>query len=139
MGLDVELLESSFAALAPRGQVLVETFYRNLFADHPEVRPLFANVDLPKQKQKLLASLKLVVDNLRKPKVLNPALEALGARHVDYGVREQHYPAVGATLLKSLAEVAGELWDDRLERAWIDAYGAISAKMLEGAAALSAR
>lgn len=133
MSLNVELLEQSFAAVAPRGDELVETFYRHLFADYPEVKPLFEGTEPSEQQKKLLASLKLVVDNLRKPDVLVSALENLGGRHLEYGAEEAHYPAVGATLLKSLAEIAGELWSPELNQAWADAYGAISEHMLNGA------
>ncbi len=135
MTLNVELLEQSFAAVAPKGQDLVDAFYRNLFNDYPGVKPLFESVEFAEQKKKLLASLKLVVDNLRKPDALIPALENMGSRHVDYGAREEHYPAVGATLLKSLAEVAGPLWNDDLSEAWATAYGEISRIMLAGATA----
>ena len=133
MGLQVELLEQSFAAVAPRGDELVEVFYRNLFADYPEVKPLFENIEMAEQKKKLLASLQLVVENLRRPETLVPALENLGANHVGYGAKEEHYPAVGATLLKSLAEIAGDAWNDSLDSAWSEAYEAISGYMLQGA------
>ncbi len=133
MSLNIELLEQSFQAVAPKGDELVETFYRNLFADYPQVKPLFENAEMADQKKKLLASLKLVVDNLRRPDVLGPALEQMGARHVDYGAEEAHYPAVGATLLKSLAVVAGDLWNDEFHQAWEEAYGEISKIMIAGA------
>lgn len=133
MGLKVEVLEQSFAAVAPHGQQLVDTFYQNLFADYPGVKPLFASANMAEQKKKLLGSLKLVVDNLRKPEVLQPTLEKMGAQHVAYGAEEAHYPAVGATLLKSLKQTAGGLWTDELEEAWAEAYGAVSALMLQGA------
>lgn len=119
--------------MAPKGQQLVDTFYRRLFNDYPAVMPLFEDVDLPRQKLMLLAALKLVVDNLRKPDVLTSALESMGSRHVDYGARPEHYPAVGATLLTSLAEVAGEMWNDELEQAWSEAYAVVSQTMLAGA------
>ena len=134
MSLNVELLEQSFAAVAPQGGKLVDVFYRQLFADFPQVQPLFQNVKLSDQKKKLLAALKLVVENLRRPAVLVPALEQLGSQHVDYGATEEHYPAVGQTLLKSLAEVAGPVWTKELERAWAEAFGEISKHMLAGAA-----
>ena len=134
MPLKIELLEQSFAAVAPKGNELVNTFYRHLFADFPQVKPLFENVDMADQKQKLLASLKLVVGNLRRPGTLLPALEELGARHVDYGAQEEHYPAVGQTLLKSLSQVAGDAWTEELQEAWAEAYGKISAVMIAGAA-----
>ena len=127
--------EESFNAVAPQGDKLVETFYRNLFADYPQVKPLFENADMADQKKKLLASLKLFVDNLRRSDVLGPALEQMGARHVDYGAQEEHYPAVGATLLKSLAEIAGDLWNDELNQAWAEAYEEISKIMIAGATA----
>jgi len=134
MTLEIDVLERSFAAVAPRGDELAELFYRNLFTDYPEVQSLFENADMAEQKKKLLASLKLVVENLRRPDVLKPALEQMGARHLEYGAEEAHYPAVGATLLKSLAEIAGDLWTDELSDAWEQAYGAVSEIMLEGAA-----
>ena len=137
MGLNIELLEQSFAAVAPKGDQLVDVFYRNLFTDYPEVVPLFERADMAEQKKKLLASLKLVVDNLRRPDVLGPTLERMGAKHVEYGAQEAHYPAVGATLLKSLAEVAGDLWNDDLHDAWAEAYGEISKIMLAGALAVA--
>ena len=135
MPLNVELLETSFAAVAPQADLLAETFYGHLFEDYPSVVPLFADVDMPEQRRKLIAALKLVIENLRRPEDLVPALEQMGCRHVGYGAEEPHYGAVGATLLKSLAEVAGDLWTTEVEQAWTDAYGAIQTHMLNGAMA----
>jgi hemoglobin-like flavoprotein len=106
-------LQGSFAAVAPSAELLADTFYRNLWADYPAVAPLFAQVDMPEQKKKLVTSLKLVVDNLTRPEVVGPVLEQLGGRHLEYGAEPDHYPAVGATLLKSLAEVGRGLWRDQ--------------------------
>jgi len=133
MELNVDLLETSFAIIARRGDELTSLFYAHLFADYPAVLPLFDKVDLPSQKKKLLASLKLVVENLRRPEELLPVLEQLGCRHVDYGAEEAHYPAVGATLLKSMAEVAGDAWTEEMTTAWSDAYELVARQMLAGA------
>ena len=135
MGLQIELLEQSFAAVAPQADRLVDVFYQHLFEDYPAVKPLFEKAEMAEQKKKLIASLVLVVENLRNPEVLGPALEKMGARHVGYGAQEAHYPAVGATLLKSLAEVAGDAWTDEMNDAWTEAYGEISKTMLSGALA----
>ena len=80
-GLQVELLETSFALVAPRGEELVSAFYEKLFSKHPEVMPFFENTDMSEQKKKLLQALVLVVNNLRKPEVLGPALKQLGQLH----------------------------------------------------------
>ncbi len=133
MGLNVELLENSFELVAPHGDALVETFYKHLFADYPVVKPLFENVEMQGQRSKLLASLALVVANLKTPVQLVSALEQLGQRHVEYGAVEEYYPAVAATMLKTLAEIAGDAWNDELQQAWSDALNEISKIMLAGA------
>lgn len=131
--LQVELLENSFAKVKPVATEFVERFYNNLFTDYPAAKPLFANTDLKQQGNKLLQSLILVIDNLRKPDVLSDALKGLGARHVKYGALPEHYPLVGNTLLKTFEEFLRADWTDDVQQAWVDAYGAISAIMLEGA------
>ncbi|MGZ8649730.1 MAG: hypothetical protein ACXW08_14065 [Solirubrobacteraceae bacterium] len=65
MALDLDVLETSFDAVAPRGDELVETFYARLFAAAPAVRPLFAGTDLRRQQSKLLAALVLLRKSLR--------------------------------------------------------------------------
>ncbi|MEL6130314.1 MAG: globin family protein [Cyanobacteria bacterium J06627_3] len=132
-GLNVELLEQSFALVAPQADALVSTFYDNLFTDYPDARPLFEHTDMSKQKNMLKGGLVMVVENLRKPDVLSKALKGLGARHVKYGALPAHYPLVGSSLLKSLEQYAGSAWTTDVKNAWIDAYGAITELMLEGA------
>jgi hemoglobin-like flavoprotein len=128
----IQLIEESFAAVAPRGAALVARFYELLFKDYPEVKPMFKS-DSHQQQKKLLGALVLVVENLRKPEKLKPALEQLGIKHNDYDVVPEQYQAVGGTLLKTLAEFAGDLWGSELENAWATAYGAISEQMIESA------
>lgn len=132
-GLNVELLEQSFALVAPQADDLVSTFYDNLFTDYPDARPLFEHTDMSKQKNMLKGGLVMVVENLRKPDVLSKALKGLGARHVKYGALPAHYPLVGNSLLKTLEQYAGSAWTSDVKEAWVGAYGAITELMLEGA------
>ena len=139
MGLQVELLEQSFAAVAPQGDRLVEVFYQHLFEDYPAVKPLFENVEMAEQQKKLLASLKLVVENLRRPEVLGPALEEMGTCHVGYGAQEAHYPAVRDTLVDVMGQMAGDAWSEQLTGDWTAALDLVASVMIEGqrAAAVS--
>ncbi|EKV03296.1 hemoglobin-like flavoprotein [Leptolyngbya sp. PCC 7375] len=132
-GLNVELLEQSFALVAPKADDLVSTFYDHLFTDYPDARPLFEHTDMAKQKQMLKGGLVMVVENLRKPDILSKALKGLGARHVKYGALPAHYPLVGNSLLKTLEQYAGDAWTSDVKDAWVGAYGAITELMLEGA------
>jgi hemoglobin-like flavoprotein len=130
----IQLVQESFAAIAPRGEALAARFYERLFGDYPELRPMFKSAPQEQQK-KLLAALTLVVQNLRKPEKLAPALEQLGKRHVDYGVEDEQYGAVGASLLLTLAEFAGDQWNEEVDFAWTVAYDLLSARMIESTAA----
>jgi|CXWL01.1.fsa_nt_gi methyl-accepting chemotaxis protein len=133
MGLNIELLESSFNLVAPKGEALVNRFYERLFKKYPSVKPMFKKTTMKEQKKKLLASLVLVIQNLRHPDKLTGALQQLGARHVAYGTKPAHYDAVGENLLAVLEEFAGAAWTPAVKQAWTDAYGAIKTIMLAGA------
>lgn len=133
MALQVEILENSFEKVKPQANAFVSSFYNNLFADYPEAQPLFEDTDMEKQGGKLLQSLVLVIENLRKPDALSNALKGLGARHVKYGALPEHYPLVGSTLLKTFEQYLGDAWTEDVQQAWVDAYGAITTIMLEGA------
>ena len=132
-GLAVGLLEQSFEQVKPQAEAFVNSFYDNLFTDYPAAKPLFEHTNMAKQKQMLLGALVMVVENLRKPEVLSESLKGLGARHVKYGALPEHYPLVGNSLLKTFEQYLDTNWTQQVKQAWVDAYGAITALMLEGA------
>ncbi|MEM7062468.1 MAG: globin family protein [Cyanobacteria bacterium P01_B01_bin.77] len=132
MPLNTELLTTSFELLKARKIEFSDCFYRTLFTDYPQVKPLFAHVDMIEQPKKLFASLVVVVGNLTNPDALMPALKGLGTRHVDYGVLPSHYPMVGGALLKAMAEILKEDWTEEVLEAWTEAYTAITKIMLDG-------
>lgn len=134
MSLDLDALETSFDLIAPRGDELMDEFYARLFAAAPAVKPLFAGVDLKRQKGMLLSALVLLRKSLRNLDAIVPTLYGLGARHVAYGARPEHYPVVGQVLIASMAAVAGDAWTAEYERAWSDAYDVVAGAMLAGAA-----
>jgi len=128
---EAELIEESFAALAPQGAELAERFYERLLEEYPQLSPLFEGISIKGQQKKLLASLVLLVQNLHKPEVLKDYLTGLGARHVHYGVTEEQYPMVAENLLAVMEEFAGELWTDEVEQAWAGTLEAVATIMLE--------
>jgi hemoglobin-like flavoprotein len=135
MSLDVETLETSFALVARRADELSSRFYERLFERYPAVRPMFEQVDIAEQRKKLVASLALIVGNLRKPDALGEYLATLGRRHGEIGAVPEHYAAVGENLLAVLQEIAGDAWTPEVARAWTGAYGAVQTLMIAGAAA----
>jgi hemoglobin-like flavoprotein len=132
MELDLTALETSFDAVAPHGEELVADFYARLFETAPAVRPLFSD-DMARQKAMLLSALVLVRKSSRDLERILPTLRALGARHVAYGAKAEHYPVVANTLIASMAAIAGDAWNPEYEAAWSAALGTIAAVMIEGA------
>jgi hemoglobin-like flavoprotein len=135
MAFELDALETSFDLVAPRGDILMDVFYARLFAAAPAVEPLFAGTDLRRQKSMLLAALVMLRKSVRDLDTLVPTLRRLGARHVAYGARAEHYPVVGEVLIASMVEVAGDAWKPEYERAWATAFEVVAGAMLEGAAA----
>jgi hemoglobin-like flavoprotein len=138
MPLDLEALETSFDLVAPHGDELMEIFHARLFATAPAVKPLFAGTDLRRQKTMLLGTLVLLRKSLRDLDPIVPKLRELGARHVAYGARPEHYPVVGQALIASMAEVAGQAWRPDYERAWAAAFDIVAGAMLDGASSSEA-
>ena len=132
--MNVTALETSFDIVAPRGDELMDVFYARLFEAAPAAQPLFAHVDLNKQKTMLLGALVLLRKSLRNLAPIAPKLRDMGARHVAYGARPEHYPVVGAVLIAAMAEVAGSQWRPEYAQAWGEAYELVQGLMLEGAA-----
>ena len=130
-GLNLDVLESSFQALAPMGETLTRNFYESLFKKFPDVIPMFKNSSVEEQHKKLWAALQLVASSLRKPEQLMEALIGLGQRHKDYGALPAHYDAVAETLLEEMKKLAGDLWTVEVSTAWTDALTTIAGVMIK--------
>lgn len=135
---DSARIRSSFDLVKAQLDAIVATFYQRLFDTHPEVRTLFP-LEMARQRSHLAVAISLVVKHADDLEPIRSTLEEIGARHVTYGAERAHYGIVRDTLVASLAEHAGSAWTPELERAWSAALDRVSAVMLDGAAAWSAR
>jgi hemoglobin-like flavoprotein len=133
MGLNVPLLRSSFDLVVERQPMLTPRFYEILFERHPQAEALFFRRPPETQQKMLQEALVAVLDHLEDAAWLSDTLHGMGAQHVEYGVTEEMYAWVGDALLTTIAEVAGDAWNEELRDAWLAAYGAISGLMKEGA------
>lgn len=116
-----------------QSQVAALVFYQRLFELDPSLRPLF-KTEIEKQAAKLMDMLAAALSLLEKPDKLAAVLEDLGARHVGYGVRDDHYATVGEALIGMLASVLGEDFTAEARAAWTELYQHIAATMMRGAA-----
>ncbi|MBD0708591.1 MULTISPECIES: globin domain-containing protein [unclassified Streptomyces] len=125
------MLRSTFAVVERRAEHAVTFFYAHLFWHNPALRELFPE-DIRPQRDRLFAALGHVVDLLDDPD-LPGYLERLGRDHRKFLATPALYSAVGTSLLAAFAFAAGPAWTPEAEKAWTEAYGAISDRMLAGA------
>ena len=103
---EIELVQTSFAKVAPVAEKAADMFYNRLFELDPSLRDLF-QTDMAEQGKRLMAMISVVVEGLKNLDDLVPAVEELGRRHSGYGVEPEHYATVGAALLDTLAQALG--------------------------------
>ena len=129
----VQLVQSSFALVAPIAPQAAVLFYDNLFEADPSLRQLFKG-DMATQGDRLMQMIGAAVGLLNQPERLMPVLRSLGARHEAYGVRATHYDTVGAALLKTLGQGLGDAFTPAVHAAWTAMYQVVAQTMQESAA-----
>jgi hemoglobin-like flavoprotein len=123
------LVKDSFAKLAPISDVAAVLFYNELFERDPALRGLF-KPDMSEQRQKLMAMLATAVANLGEWEKITAAVQALGRRHVGYGVKPSDYQTVGDALIATLAKGLGAEFTPEVRLAWLACIEKVAGVML---------
>jgi hemoglobin-like flavoprotein len=131
--MDPQRLKENFALVGGHGEDVAAYFYSDLFERNPGLRGMFPAA-MAKQQEKLLAALSQIVTLVDNTPELVPFLQDLGRQHQGFGVRPEHFPEVGASLIATLAHFSGPKWDADLEQDWAAAYGVVAQVMQDAAA-----
>ena len=124
----IDIVKSTVPVLEEYGTTITKTFYKNMFAAHPELLNIFnqANQERGRQQTALantvIAAAKYI-DNLE---VIVPVVKQIAQKHRSLAVKPEHYPIVGENLLKAIKEVLGDAATDDIINAWGEAYGVIA-------------
>lgn len=124
----IALVRASWQRVEAIGPTAAALFYENLFAAQPSLRPLFKS-DMQVQGERLMSMIGVAVAKLDDLPALVPVLQQLGARHAHYGVRDEHYDAVGAALLQTLSQGLGDEFTAEVREAWTGVYGIVASTM----------
>jgi len=133
------LVLATVPLLETGGEALTTHFYRLLLAEHPEVRPLFnqAHQASGEQPRALARGVLAYARNIERLEALGPLASQIVNKHVALQVQPEHYPAVGACLLRAIREVLGaEVATDEVIDAWAAAYGQLADLLIGAEAAL---
>lgn len=128
----ISLIKNSWEKVLPISETAAELFYAKLFELDADLKPLF-NGDMKEQGAKLMKMINTVVNSLDKLDTIVPAVQNLGERHVNYGVKDEHYDTVAAALLWTLGQGLGDAFTDDVKEAWTAAYVILATTMKEAA------
>ncbi|MEJ6010195.1 globin domain-containing protein [Novosphingobium aquae] len=121
------IIKSTAPALQMHGVAITTRMYERLF-ENAEVKALFdqAAQESGEQPRRLAAAILAYAQNIDKLENLTGAVSRMVARHVETGVRREHYPYVAEALLPAIRDVLGEAATDEVLAAWGEAYWALA-------------
>ena len=120
----IAIVKSTAPALERYGVEITTAMYARLFLND-EVKAMFdeAAQSSGEQPRRLAAAILAYARNIDKQQNLGPAVQRMVARHVETGVKAQHYPIVAEALLPAIRDVLGaEVATDEVLAAWGEAY-----------------
>jgi nitric oxide dioxygenase len=120
-----DIIKATVPLLETGGEALTTHFYRIMLDGHPEVRPLFnqAHQANGAQPRALANGVLMYARNIGRLENLGPLAGQIVNKHVALQILPEHYPIVGACLLRAIREVLGEdVATDDVIAAWGAAY-----------------
>ena len=119
------IIKATIPILETGGEALTTHFYKIMLGEYPQVRPLFnqANQASGAQPRALANSVLMYAKNIDRLQELGPLAAQIVNKHVALQVLPEHYPIVGACLLRAIREVLGaDIATDAVIDAWAAAY-----------------
>lgn len=95
----------------------LDIFYEHFFNASPEIRDIFAGIDMKRQARALEASLYLSILAADRSPYAIATIERLGERHRNLGVRPALYEMWLDSLIAAVA-ACDDAFDEHLEAAW---------------------
>lgn len=119
----IALIKATAPALREHGLAITQRMYERLFVNE-DIKGLFdqaAQVS-GEQPKRLAAAILAYAENIDKLQNLTGPVARMVQRHVDTGVKAEHYPYVAEALLPAIRDVLGEVASDEILDAWGQAY-----------------
>lgn len=134
---EIELVKTSWARVMPVSDQVASLFYGKLFELDPSLESLFPD-NMEEQGRKLMKMINTAVNALDHLDEIAPAIEAMGERHVAYGVKGEDYDTVGEALIWTLGQDLGDSFTADVKLAWSRVYAFWAGTMKSAAAKVAA-
>ncbi len=129
-GKQIRIIKKSWEVFRMMDPAIIgDVFYSKLFLEYPVLRKLF-KPSMDEQYKKLIDMLSFIVSHLERIDDITGDIQQLAIRHVEYGVKEKHYTAVGEALLYTLEKGLGNDWSEETKDVWITCYAILTTEMI---------
>jgi nitric oxide dioxygenase len=117
------LIKATAPAIQQHGLAITQRMYERLFTN-ADVKAMFdqAAQASGEQPKRLAAAILAYAQNIDKLEALTAPVMRMAARHVETGVKPEHYPLVAQALLPAIRDVLGDAATDEILAAWGEAY-----------------
>jgi len=124
----IQIIKSTVPVLEKHGVDITKRFYQLLFTGYPELLNIFnhANQSQGRQQTALANAVYAAAKYIDKLETILPVVQQIAHKHRSLGIKAEHYPIVGQTLLAAIKEVLGDAATEEILQAWAEAYGEIA-------------
>lgn len=129
----IEIVKATVPVLEEHGTAITTVFYKNMFAEHPELLDIFneTNQKLGRQQTALAMTVLAAAKHLENLGALLPQVTQISHKHRALQILPEHYPIVGKHLLGAIKQVLGEAANDDIIEAWREAYDEIASVFIQ--------
>lgn len=120
-----QLISETYVIVSRRAYSTAEIFYERLFTVAPSLKGMF-KTDMVEMRHKFIGQIGDVVKAMEQGKDATQALQALGQRHIRYGVQPHYYQVFGEAFLWALEQVIGDRFTPEVREAWAALYNTIA-------------
>uniref|UniRef100_A0A7S0TD47 Globin domain-containing protein n=1 Tax=Chrysocystis fragilis TaxID=1411660 RepID=A0A7S0TD47_9STRA len=147
----IELLRECWEKVVALGEERAGVvLFKNIFDSSSEVAQLFSFVEGPAENGEfefetlarnpllvkhavgVIRTVSAVVHMLEEDEMISPILKDLGARHMLYEVKAEHYAIVGAAFLKTMRQALGEGYTGEVDEAFVGLWNSVIAELMQG-------
>ncbi len=118
---DIKRIQGSFQKLSGKQQETGDILYKHLFESNPDISKIFTG-DMSEQARTFMRMIKTVVEGLNNVHIIMPAIQNMGSRHVDYGVKGEMFTHFKGSLMFALDKVLGSDFDSDTKASWSKLY-----------------
>lgn len=119
----IAIVKETAPVLEKHGLEITRRMYERLFRNE-EIKAMFdmAAQESGEQPKRLAAAIVAYAKNIDKLDALAGPVARMAQRHIETGVKPEHYPYVADALLPAIRDILGDAATDEVLAAWGEAY-----------------